>query len=53
MNDKEFLQWIKHRLHYVHKENNSVDYMLKLQSIIDDTSEEKFTPNISKGESYE
>lgn len=32
--DKEFLQWIHDRMHLVHGENESYDYMHKLRSII-------------------
>lgn len=38
MNDKDFLQWVHGRLVNVHGENKNVDYMLKLQSIIDSMS---------------
>lgn len=33
--DAAFLQWIYNRLHYVHKENENYDYMLKFKSIIE------------------
>jgi len=45
VNDKEFLMWLKDRLHFEHGESLSVDYMLKLQAIIEATPEDKFTPN--------
>ncbi len=34
--DKEFLQWIHDRLKFRHGENPNVDYMLKLQMVIDE-----------------
>lgn len=46
MKDKEFLQWIHTRLVAVHGENPIIDYMHKLQSIINDYDEDKITPNI-------
>ena len=46
MSEKKFLEWLKDRLHYQHGENLNVDYMLKLQAIIDTTPEDKLTPNI-------
>lgn len=45
MKDKDFLQWLHGRLNYVHKENTNVDYMLKLQAIINNLDENKTTPN--------
>jgi hypothetical protein len=45
MRDKEFLEWIRNRLVLVHHENGDMDYMHKLQSIIDVTPPDKETPN--------
>ena len=47
MKDKEFLEWIRDRLVRFHGEDRNVDYMLKLQSIINATDEDKSTPNIA------
>ena len=47
MKDKEFLTWIHERLEFVHGEDRRVDYMRKLQSIIDNMDENICTPNIS------
>ena len=33
--DEEFLQWIYDRLRYIHHEPAKVDYMKRLQAIID------------------
>ena len=46
MKDKEFLEWIKDRLHYQYGENVNVCHMLKLQAIIGATPADKITPNI-------
>jgi hypothetical protein len=46
MSDKKFLQWIHDRLHQVHGENESVDYMHKLRAVIGATDNKKFTPNV-------
>lgn len=35
MKDKIFLQWLYDRLHHVHKEPLSIDYMRKLRAIIE------------------
>ena len=48
MKDKEFLEWLRDRLHYQHNEKFNVDYMLKLQAIIDGTEKDKITPNTVK-----
>jgi len=48
MNDKDFLQWIHDRLVKIHDEHPNADYMNKLQNIIDETSDSKFTPNITR-----
>tara|TARA_R110002012_G_scaffold318949_2_gene538241 strand:+ start:88 stop:261 length:174 start_codon:yes stop_codon:yes gene_type:complete len=45
MKDKEFLEWLRDRLHFQHGEKLNVDYMLKLQAIIDNTEEDEITPN--------
>ena len=47
MKDKEFLEWIRDRLVRYYGEERNVDYMLKLQSIINATDEDKSTPNIA------
>jgi hypothetical protein len=47
MNDKEFLMWLRDRLHFQYNEKLNVDYMLKLQAIINDTPENKLTPNMT------
>ena len=47
MTDKQFLIWIHERLRLVHSENEHVDYMYKLRSIIESTPPEKYTPNTS------
>lgn len=46
MKDKDFLQWLYGRLVHVHNENVNMDYMLKLQSIIDNMDSETLTPNV-------
>jgi len=46
MKDKEFLQWIHDRLRFVYGENQHVDYMIKLKSIIRSTEKDKITPNV-------
>ena len=46
MKDKEFLEWLRDRLHFHYGENLNVDYMLKLQAIIDGTDEDQLTPNV-------
>jgi hypothetical protein len=48
MSDKEFLQWIHDRLALVHGENESLDYMWKLRSIISSTQIDKITPNVAR-----
>ena len=45
MKDREFLIWIHARLIEVHKENENVDYMWKLRSIIAATDNDQETPN--------
>jgi hypothetical protein len=40
MNDKEFLQWIHDRLQYIHHEPGNIDYMKRLQALIDALNEE-------------
>ena len=34
MSDREFLSWIYERLHFVHGENENVDYMQRLKRIV-------------------
>ena len=41
MKDNPFLEWIRDRLIEVHKENKDLDYMHKLQGIIDNYPEDK------------
>jgi hypothetical protein len=48
MKDKIFLGWLRDRLHYIHKEPLNVDYMIKLQSIIDGTDTDRVTPAITR-----
>lgn len=50
MKDKNFLQWIHNRLTQVHKENPRIDYMNKLQCIIDSYDANKTPPNVIKQE---
>ena len=38
--DKEHLQWMLNRLAEVHGENRNVDYMVRMQKIIDNTKTE-------------
>tara|TARA_R110000822_G_scaffold137088_1_gene274517 strand:- start:322 stop:552 length:231 start_codon:yes stop_codon:yes gene_type:complete len=38
--DKEHLQWMLNRLAEVHGENRNVDYMMRMQKIIDSTKTE-------------
>ena len=38
--DKEHLQWMLNRLAEVHGENRNVDYMVRMQKIIDNTETE-------------
>jgi hypothetical protein len=38
--DKEHLQWMLNRLAEVHGENRNVDYMVRMQKIIDSTETE-------------
>ena len=52
MKDKEFLQWIYDRMHYVHGESEYVDYMLKLKCVIEATDPEQLTPNIMHTTKY-
>lgn len=51
MEDKKFLIWIHARLHEVHGESETVDYMHKLRAIIGATNSEVITPNIVTGNS--
>ena len=45
MKDREFLIWIHERLHEVHNEPETVDYMHKLRAIIGATNPDTVTPN--------
>lgn len=45
MKDREFLTWIHERLVHVHNENNNMDYMWKLRSIIQSIPEDQASPN--------
>lgn len=38
--DKEHLQWMLNRLTEVHGENRNIDYMMRMQQIIDNTETE-------------
>ena len=38
--DKEHLQWMLNRLVEVHEENRNIDYMVRMQKIIDNTKTE-------------
>jgi len=38
--DKEHLQWMLNRLAEVHGENRNIDYMVRMQKIIDSTKTE-------------
>lgn len=49
MGDREFLIWIYQRLVKVYGEDELVDYMHKLRSIIADTSLDRVTPNDGRG----
>jgi hypothetical protein len=40
MSDHEFLNWIYDRLAHVHGENPSTDYMLRLEKIVKEVSDE-------------
>jgi len=46
--DKEHLQWMLNRLSEVHGENKNVDYMMRLQQIIDNTETELNLRLVSK-----
>jgi len=48
MKDREFLMWIHDRLRDVHNEDENLDYMYKLRSIIDTIDADQITPNITK-----
>lgn len=47
MGDRDFLIWIRDRLIHQHGENENVDYMHKLTSIINDYDSNKLTPNLT------
>jgi len=46
--DKEHLQWMLNRLAEVHGENRNVDYMMRMQQIIDNTETELNLHHVSK-----
>ena len=46
--DKEHLQWMLNRLAEVHGENKNVDYMMRMQRIIDNTEPELNLHLVSK-----
>ena len=46
--DKEHLQWMLNRLAEVHGENRNVDYMMRMQKIIDNTETELNSHLVSK-----
>lgn len=46
MNDKEFLNWIKNRL--INIENDNIDYIIKLQTIIDNTHPEQISQPVEQ-----
>lgn len=50
MRDRNFLIWIHERLVHKHGEEELVDYMHKLRSIIHDTHPLRVSPNDSRGE---
>lgn len=47
MNDKIFLQWLHDRMIHVYGENENVDFLMKLQNIINNTPDYVLTPNMS------
>ena len=46
MNDRDFLIWIHERLHLVHGESETVDYMYKLRAVIGTTRKDKVSPSM-------
>lgn len=48
MNDKEFLNWIKERLIRVEDVNENIDYIMKLQTIIDNTHPEQISQPVKQ-----
>lgn len=44
MKDKNFLMWLRNRLIEKHGENPNLDYMHKLQGIIDNYPKDKESP---------
>ena len=46
--DKDHLQWMLNRLAEVHGENRNVDYMIRMQKIIDNTETELNLHLVSK-----
>jgi len=51
--DKEHLQWMLNRLSEVHGENRNVDYMMRMQKIIDNTKTELNLHLVSKFDNEE
>ena len=51
--DKEHLQWMLNRLSEVHGENRNVDYMMRMQKIIDNTKTELNLHLVSKCDNEE
>lgn len=51
MKDRDFLIWIHARLHEVHGESETVDYMHKLRAIIGATDPDVITPNVGTNNS--
>jgi hypothetical protein len=45
--DKLFLQWIRDRLIFVHHECKDMDYMHKLESVIEKIPDSQESPNIA------
>ena len=41
MNNKEFLNWIYERLKVIHKENEDMDYMIRLKQLVKDMEDEE------------
>ena len=46
--DKEFLSWVADRLVHVYKENQNVDFVLKLRKMAEDEPKREFVVNPSK-----
>ncbi len=43
MKDKDFLKWLHERLHHKYGEDLNLDYMIKIQAIIDNTPDDQIT----------